>query len=212
MIHAATAGVLSDIQFTHESQTAGGNRLIIVTSQSDWRHIKKLIKAVDIPQPQVALEILIVDLVLNSAKVVGSQTRNKSGFNKSFNDNINFQSAQLAPPILPNTGLYNALGNPIYPANALMANLLQFIDGNGGQNIVSSATPGSLIVSFNDPNQSGIWSVWQFLNQYTDSVLLSQPIVITTNNSIANISICDKRYLPYDAEVSAHLPAFPMCI
>ena len=120
----------------------GGNRLIITARKKDWLRIKNLIEYLDKPQPQVALEVLVVDLTIDRDRILGGQIRDKTGFNQSISQNVNFQSAQLSPgPILIN-------GTPT-PANALMANLLQLGApySTSAQNIANTAAPGSLILT-----------------------------------------------------------------
>lgn len=182
---------------TSEGVQQGGNRLIIAARNEDWIRIKKLIKELDRPFPAVAIEILVVDLTVFENKIIGDQMRNKSGFNTSISDNVNFQTANLTTPILsPPIGTINSpLGNSIsqFSANALAANLLQFVTANN--NIATTASPGSLLISFNDPNGSGIWNVLQILDQYTDAKILTQPYVTTADNKQATVSFSQDRLL-----------------
>ena len=132
-------------------------------------------------------------------KIVGTQMRNISGFNNSISDNLNFQTANLAGPIItPATSLTNLLGNGVnvFPSNALMANLLQFIDQQ--TNLATSlgqTSPGSLLISFNDPNGNGIWNIIQILNKFTDNTILTQPFIVTSDNKQATISFSQDRLL-----------------
>ncbi len=179
-----------------EGVQQGGNRLIIAARKKDWQRIKKLIEELDTPVPQVAIEVLVVDLSLNENKVLGDQMRNKSGFNSSLSNNINFQTANLAAPIIqPANNIINASGETVssFPANALASNLLQFITDN--TNLANVATPGSLVISFNDPNGSGIWNVIQLLDKYTNNTILTQPFIVTTDNKQATISLSEDRLL-----------------
>ncbi len=68
----------------------GGNKLIIAARHDDWLRIKKLIEELDKPQPQVILEVLVVDLTLSDQKYLGSMLRNPRYL---FQD-MQFQSAQ----------------------------------------------------------------------------------------------------------------------
>lgn len=178
-----------------EGVQQGGNRLLIAARKEDWIRIKKLIKELDTPQPQVAIEVLVVDLTSQKNQIVGTQMRNKSGFNTSVSDNINFQTANLTNPIISNVGLTNELGNTVnqFPANALMANLLQL---DGTSNFANQSTPGSIIISFNDPNGSGIWNILQILDRYANTTILTQPFIVTVDNKQATISLAQQRLLP----------------
>lgn len=183
----------------------GGNHLIIAARSNDWDQIKKLIQDLDKPQPQVALDALIVDLTLINRDIIGSQLRNKASATASLDNNINFQSSQLTTPILT-TVSDPVTGNTVFPANALMANLLQLSQGS---NFVSNLTNpntavndfGALILSFNDPasgsgsNRTGIWAILEILERYTSTTILSQPFVVTRNNEKATVTISEMRLL-----------------
>jgi general secretion pathway protein D len=179
-----------------EGVQQGGNKLIIAARQEDWQRIKKLIDELDTPQPQVAIEVLVVDLNMVQDRILGDQMRNKSGFNSSISDNVNFQTSNLTAPIItPATSITNAFGQTVnsFPPNALASNLFQFITDNN--NLATSATPGSLLISFNDPNGSGIWNVIQILDKLTNNTILTQPFIVTSDNKQATISFSQDRLL-----------------
>ena len=159
----------------------GGNKLIIAARSQDWKRIKQLLKEIDIPQLQIAVEVLLVDVDLMRDKVLGSQMRNKFGFKDSFLQAANWQTAMLNNPVLKPTLLGGQL-----PPDALMANLLELNPAD--INLANATTPGSFIVSFDEPN-SGVWSVWQILNQFRYTTVLSQPFVVTRNHQQASIMV-----------------------
>jgi general secretion pathway protein D len=174
-----------------------GNRLIIAARDHDWRRIKQLIEELDIPQPQVMLEVLVVDLTLQRTKFLGDQMRNPSGLSDSSNPSLNFQSAQLAPIIIEG-GMIPMTGPNAFTANALMANLMEFFQAsNGGApvNLGTGSPVGSVLVSFQDPNGSGSWNVLKVLSQYANTSILSQPFIVTTNNKQASITSAENRLL-----------------
>jgi general secretion pathway protein D len=178
-----------------EGVQQGGNRLLIAARKEDWIRIKKLIKDLDTPQPQVAIEVLVVDLTSQKNQILGTQMRNKGSFHSSALDSINFQAANLVTPILSQQGIANEIGETVnqFPADALMANLLQL---NQGNNLANLATPGSVIISFNDQNGSGIWNVMQILDRYANTTILTQPFIVTMDNKQATISLAQQRLLP----------------
>ena len=55
------------------STRGGGNRLIISCNRDDWKRIEKLIAKLDKPQPQVALEVMIINVDIDQDKQLGSQ-------------------------------------------------------------------------------------------------------------------------------------------
>ncbi len=172
---------------------SGGNRLIIAARKNDWSRIKRLIDDLDKPQLQVAIEALILDFTIENDKFLGGQTRNKSGFHNSTENALNFQSAQLAPPVL-------TVGTDgVLPADALMANLLQ-LSGTPASNIASNATPGSFIVSFQDKDNLGVWSVLQMLNQYVTTNILAQPFLVLQNHQSGWVFTQENRYLQSETQ------------
>lgn len=57
----------------------GGNRLLIAATQSEWEKIEKIIGMLDHPEPQVILEVAIVDVTHDVTKVIGGTVRNPTG-------------------------------------------------------------------------------------------------------------------------------------
>ncbi|MGB8468113.1 MAG: secretin N-terminal domain-containing protein [Candidatus Babeliales bacterium] len=171
----------------------GGNRLIIAARKKDWIRIKSLIQYLDKPQPQVALDVLVVDLTLDTDRLIGTQMRNKQGFNDSISGGVNWQTSMLSAPILLN-------GTPT-PPNALMSNLLQL--GSpfaAGTNLASNATAGSLILTLTDSQSNGVWSILQMLKQYTNTTVLAQPFIYVQNHKQATVTISQERLLQGDAD------------
>lgn len=186
-----------------EGAQIGGNRLIVAARKKDWVRIKKLIENLDKPQPQVAIEVLIVDLTLSKDKIAASQIRNKSGVHDTLAKNIDFQMANIGAPIVGQDVVGTTpAGDPVVEfAGGLMANLLQFFPNNPGTNLANDATPGSLIISLND-RINGVWGLFQVLNQFANTTILAQPFVVTTNHQQATVTIQEERLLPGDADTS----------
>jgi len=180
-----------------------GNRLIVAARKQDWVRIEALIKELDKPQPQVAIEVLIVDLTINNDKILGSQMRNKGSLYNSLSDNVDFQTAMIDSPVLKPaiSDINTANGNlPLFPDHALMANLLRVQQGaESSFNLATEGGVGSMVISFNDPDNSGIWNVWQILDAYTNSTLLAQPFITTADNRQASITIAEQRLVDGDA-------------
>jgi general secretion pathway protein D len=196
------------------SAQVGGNRLIIAARKKDWIRIKKLIEDLDQPQLQVALEVLVFDITLNNDRALGSQMRDKQGFNDSISARVNFQTAHLNPPILrpaiseaDESGF--AADTPAqFPANALMSNLLQVGAPNfaADTNLATALPFGSLVFSLKDSANGGVWSVWQMLNRYATTTILAQPFVVTKNHQKANVSISTERFLIGNVDASTVAP------
>ena len=171
----------------------GGNSLIIAAQTEDWLILDKLIDELDVPQIQVALEALIVDMTIKNDKLLGGQSRNiTAGIEREFN----WQSANLIKPWL--NFIPPGTGTTINTVRGIAADLLEMATASSiglpGDNIINLATqavPGSTIISFNDGN--GISNVLQVLDKYGNTTILSQPFVITKNHQIAKITVSESR-------------------
>ncbi|MBD3231699.1 hypothetical protein GF322_03480 [Candidatus Dependentiae bacterium] len=71
-------------------QQGGGNRLIIACNQDDWKRIEGFIDKLDKPQPQVAFEVMVVDVSIKTDDELWSQVKPKhpnyfgAGINMQF--------------------------------------------------------------------------------------------------------------------------------
>ena len=137
-----------------------GNRLIVSsTDKQDWNLLKKTIKDLDKPQPQVALESLFVTIAIDDRKELGGSIRNKKS--GQIGSNINYQSATGDGPIVYSTeDPRNLLGNMI---NAVSGGL------------------GSTIISFG--KDSNLWGVFKALNTQSHTSILAQPFMTVANKT-----------------------------
>lgn len=176
----------------------GGNKLVVAARNEDWKIIEKLIQELDIPQPQVLIEVLVADLTLEDTRILGSLLRNPAKIPLMGQTNI--QSAQIGE-IIPNL-------TSLTPPNAdtLQSDLLSLYfnpDGTTGtQNsiaqVISNANPGSTFISISDNNGS-TWNLLQILQSFNNSKILSHPHVITANNQKATLRIGEMRLLQDEA-------------
>lgn len=186
----------------------GGNRLVIAARKQDWLRIEKLIKDLDKPQPQVGIEVLIVDVSVDKAKILGSHLRNKEGFNNSIGKQVNFQTAELNNVVLqqdPGSSppeCDGSTGAPCttdaQPADALAANLV-LVATNLAAN---TSQAGQMLISIGDPKSPrGLFNVWQILDKITPTTILSQPYLVTTNNKSATVIVGTDKLVPDAASV-----------
>ncbi len=178
----------------------GGNRLIIAAVESDWIRIKKLIEELDKPQLQIVVRGLIVDMTYDDQRSLGNQLRNYTDF---FVKNVNWQTGHIGG-IETNSG-FSTPQNPNSPSSSesLRANLLGTnSSGYSSGNIASNATAGSFILSFTDNannTNNGIWLITQILTRETDSKILYQPFLITTNNTAVTFKDISNQKIPGQA-------------
>ncbi|MCF7900380.1 hypothetical protein K9K77_02620 [Candidatus Babeliales bacterium] len=167
---------------TVQQGSQGGNRLIIAALERDWIRLEKLIKELDQPRLQVAIQGLIVDLITTRAKSLASQIRNHSSL--FFKDDINMQAAHIA----------NTYQTPGTPSNALQSNLLAG---------VGTLTSGNTVISVTDPGINGIWLITQMLQSSSDNKILSQPYLTTTNHKQVSFTSSETRYVQSTAEATS---------
>ena len=185
----------------------GGNRLIIAALREDWARLKKVISDLDRPQPQVAIEMLIVDFTLQGNQALGSQIRNKQGLLPS---GVNAQNSTLGPiQFDPYTT------NPAW--NGLMANLLQVPDSNGNNlatfNGLTPTPQGTFVLSLQDNATTGIAWVMEALQSYSNATILSHPFTVTLNNQPTSFTNGQTLLLPGAATVkkgATYVPIAPV--
>jgi len=182
---------LIDIERKIEQLASGSNSLIIAANQNDWLELKKIIDEIDTPQPQIVADILIAELDITFTKELGSQTRNIN--NTNLPQTFNFQTANLAPPILN----FNDDGT-INTAKGLAADLLA--PAPNTQNITNLATNsvrGSAMASFQDLN--GVAYFTRLLNRVNNHNILFHSYVFMKNNYKGTITSSIVNFFPGDA-------------
>ncbi|MCL4360857.1 hypothetical protein M1446_00705 [Candidatus Dependentiae bacterium] len=179
----------------------GGNRLIIAARESDFLRIKELVQKLDKPQPQVILEVLILDITKENDDLIAGTVRNKGGLLDCGNT-ANFLASHItdvntvyggsittAPPAPQPVTLATDLLAPV-ATSATLSNIL------ANPNV----SAGSLIFAFNDNNGSGIWGLLQILKENLNTKVLSHPFFVTTNNQKASVESVTIRRATGNAE------------
>jgi|GEM_PF-550337 len=155
-----------------------GNRLIVsCTDKYDWKMLKKTLKDLDKPQPQVAIDTLIVSVNSNDIKSLGGMVRNKK--HGQIGQNIDFQSVPLNSASGPTMETAADGTTPI----SLLGNLLFQLTN----------AQGSTLLSFGKAATGNIWSVFKILRQQTNATVLSQPFITVANKTTANIKVGEER-------------------
>ncbi len=173
------------------AETNTGNRLIIKASERDYKKVLAIIKELDVMQPQVALEVLIVNIASNDSKSLGSQIHNKN-YGQPIT-NVNFQTSGLN-----NSGpIINQTATPTNPAGSLLGNLISLAT-NGAADGSTYLTIGS--------EAAGVWGIFQVLKSYTEASVIANPFLLTTNNFPATISAGSSRQVTTGSVISAQGP------
>jgi general secretion pathway protein D len=169
----------------------GGNRLIVASTNSDWRVIQNLIQELDKPRPQVILEVMIVDFQVSYDKLLGGTTRNRRGtcFTPK-NDQVDFLASHLTTPqrVLCDTD------EQCENLKTIAGDLLKLSGDNGLVNFFrESGRSGTTLISFNDILGQGVWGVLAILDTFAQTKILNNPYLVTTNNKPAQVAVQETR-------------------
>lgn len=164
------------------------NSLIINATPEDYLPVEKLIKQLDVPQRQVALEVLIVQVSGTKIREIGSQI---SGPNED-NTFLRSVSAQTSG-IPPASGIVTTPA----PNNQLIA---QSIKSNLASLLIGPINrTGSTLLTFGQP----IWAIFKVLKTITTTKILQNPFVVVSNNSKALITVGTSRRVVTGEAISA---------
>ncbi len=146
-----------------------GNRLIVSsTDKQDWKLLKKTIEDLDKPQPQVAIETLIVTVNLDDEKELGGALRNK--YEGQIGKGVNAQSPTFNGTVLKSPAVGPA-------ENSLLGNMINGL----------TYGLGSSILTFG--KGENIWGIFKALKSQANTSILSQPFFTVANKTQANIKV-----------------------
>lgn len=159
----------------------GGNRLIIACNQDDWRRIDKFINQLDKPQPQVALEIMIVDLGNTQNKELGAQTFGILGKKPGMGINgIEFMN----------------LTDAVSKESATPEHYIQIFS----KDVLGNESPTCLTIgraaSPSNPDSENIWSAIRAVYNVTNNQIVSQPYIVANNYQKCTVTVGETRKLP----------------
>lgn len=166
---------LKPITFTPEPET---NRIIVKGDYEDFLKAKEVILELDAPQPQVAIEVLLLGVTLNERKQLGAQIRtNEPGGQGLFGTNVAYQTSGLF-------GTQEIQESPNGTGvNRLLGNLLNLVS--------SGVTAGNTIISLGD--SLSVWAIIQALQTASNVQVLANPFLIATNKTKAIVSLGEVR-------------------
>jgi len=179
---------------------SGTNSLIIAATKDDWERLEKLIDELDKPRPQVIIEVLIVDIVLDDNRFLGSNFRLPGNipmmrFSKDGKP-VEFQSAQYGGVVRDpmtydseNKQYSNRLAGDLY--NEPASNPVVAAD-------ISSSAAGETIVSLSD-TCGETWSILKVISVYDNTKILSHPYVVAINNQEAVVRVGEERLVQGEA-------------
>jgi general secretion pathway protein D len=153
------------ITFTPEKS---GNRLIIRGDYEDYLKARELIAQLDVMQPQVAMEVLIVTVDLERDKKLGSQIRNKTP--GTITKGLDFQTSGFE-------GNNVVVNQP--PGSGLMSNLI---------GLATSAAQGATVLTLKNA-VNGVWAIFDALQSYVNLSVVSNPFLVTSNKFKAEVKL-----------------------
>lgn len=196
------------------------NSLIINSTKEDYEALVPLIKELDVPQKQIGLEVLIVQVTDQMAKTMGAQisgpggpdapiTANKGA--QTFAQNISAQTSGIlgfgnaasfaSTPSTPSgsssapvvTTATDTAGDTFYSIKSSLAGLL----GSSLNGIVNEG--GAILVTFGKP----IWALFKVLQSFVSAHVVANPFVVVSNNTQAVVNIGQQRRIISSQVVSS---------
>jgi general secretion pathway protein D len=173
---------LKQMTFTPE-QT--GNRLIIRGDYDDFLKAKEIIDQIDAPQPQVAIEVLILSVDISDIKQLGTQLRNSPKLNADgtikneglFGNKISMQtSGSYLGTNPPSSVVQNTNQSGV---KRLLGDLVSLVTGSAAGNTI--LTLGS--------DAFGVWGIFNALKTISNVQVVSNPFLIATNKTEAVVSL-----------------------
>lgn len=166
---------LKPITFTPEPET---NRIIVKGDYEDFLKAKEVVLELDAPQPQVAIEVLLLGVTLNERKQLGAQIRtNEPSGQGLFGTNVTYQTSGL----FGTSGIEESANGT--GVNRLLGNLLNLVS--------SGVAAGNTIVSLGD--SLSVWAIIQALQTASNVQVLANPFLIATNKTKAVVSLGEVR-------------------
>ena len=159
----------------------GGNRLVIAATERDWIRLKKIIDDLDIPQRQVVIETMILDLSISYQRTLASQLRTR-GFQASiFPKNLQAQANMTFQGVMQQSTAGQA--------QSLLGDLSTLLDpsSNTGK-YFSGNDSGTLFLFSNGAASYGAWGLFQIVSNHSNTKSLARPFVIAQNNKTATVT------------------------
>ncbi len=169
---------LKEMTFTPEKAT---NRIVIKGDYEDYLRAKEIIVKLDEAQPQVAIEILILDIKNTSGKQLGAQVRSKAAPSGILGTNVKWQTSGLNVNGKP-SGIVEQTG-AVPGVQRLLGNLLS---------LVNPMSAGNTILTLGQ-DIYGVWGIFQALETVTNLEIVSNPFLMATNKTKAKVSLGETR-------------------
>lgn len=173
---------LKPMVFVPENET---NQLIIKGDFEGYIRAIEVIEQLDEAPKQVAMEMLVLSVVLNDTKQLGSQIRSKDNAPEGIlGNNVKFQTSGL----FGTSGIVENIpaddGSPFNKGVfRLLGNLLEVVKNAGTGNTV--LTLGS--------DMFNVWGIFQALQSVANTNALANPFLMATNKTPAKVALGEER-------------------
>lgn len=168
---------------------SNSNSLIINATPEDFATLKPLIDQLDVPQKQVGVEVLFVQVSDVDVKTLGAQLSGPNGLGSTVAGASQFGPTFLQGASAQTSGI--PAGTPIVVSNGSAAvsdfsikSSLASLLGNPLLNEV-----GSVLVTFGRP----IWAIFKILKTITSTHVITNPFVVVSNNATVTLESGQER-------------------
>ncbi len=160
------------------------NRIIIRGDYQDYLAFKEIIAQLDKPQPQIAVEILILTVTLNDEHALGTALRKKepSGWDAAIGTKATFQTSGFAGqgPML--AGAPSTISTP--GGLQLLGNLVNLVQG--------TLFAGNTVLTLGfDPY--GVWGIMRALETVSTTHVIANPFLVASNKQKATVEVGEIR-------------------
>jgi len=174
------------------SKRGTGNRIIVACNRDDWRRLEEFVDTIDKPQPQVAIEVMVVDVTNSQAKGLGAQMFNIRGKPVAHNVNANFANLSNSTADTNSSDPYEKqFFTP--PSGQLLQNI-----GNDLQTQASWMTLGNAA-------NNNLWAIIQAQFNISNSQIVSQPYVVTNNHQPCEVTVKNTQVVPGGLDLTKSL-------
>lgn len=184
---------LRPMSFTPVRET---NTLVIQGDYEDYLQIMEVIKELDAPQPQIAVEVLVINIIVGKDKMLGTQLRTKEpGSTQGFlGNNVVYQTSGFLASGTPSPVVENEAAT--LGVQRLLGNLVS---------LANNAIPGNTLVTLG-ADAFGVWGIFNALQTVSNVQVISNPFMIVANKAEAKIELGEARRIVESQIIPAAAP------
>lgn len=178
----------------------GGNRLIVACNKDDWKRLEEFIEKIDKPQPQVAIEVMLINVDTNQYKELGAQEWGLKG--------------KMPRGLNPTNGLEFFTLSSTKGAGTGTSNYLQYAQDATANPTAGLGDYATFFATLGNPasgaggGTNNIWSIIRGRFALNNTHVISQPSVVVNNNQKCTVNIASDQLAdgPLDQQKGGVLP------